>query len=121
MRLVETKKGVRLYFLYRSETRDVAKNYDFDLGLGLIAEALDDGFRSGHLFTSEGDLQLDISHKGKTRLNRAKPVFKQAPSLGNDREKIALVDSNSFYLKALGITDDTGRVKDCLLYTSRCV
>ncbi|HRA40661.1 MAG TPA: SAM-dependent methyltransferase [Pyrinomonadaceae bacterium] len=112
IRLVETKKGVRLYFLYRSETRDVAKNYDFDLGLGLIAEALDDGFRSGHLFTSEGDLQLDISHKGKTRLNRAKPVFKQAPSLGHDREKIALVDSNSFYLKALGITDDTGRVKD---------
>ncbi|MBX7054441.1 MAG: SAM-dependent methyltransferase [Pyrinomonadaceae bacterium] len=112
IRLVETKKGVRLYFLYRSETRDVAKNYDFDLGLGLIATAFDDGFRNGHLFTTAGDLQLDISNKGKTRLNRAKPAFRLTPPLGHDREKAALVDANSFYLKALGITDDTGRIKD---------
>ncbi len=112
IRLVETKKGVRLYFLYRSETRDVAKNYDFDLGLGLIAAAFDDGFRNGHLFTTAGDLQLDISNKGKTRLNRAKPAFRQTPPLGHDREKAALVDVASFYLKALGITDDTGRIRD---------
>lgn len=112
IRLVETKKGLRLYFLYRSETRDVAKNYDFDLGLGLIAAAFDDGFRNGHLFTTAGDLQLDISNKGKTRLNRAKPAFRQTPPLGHDREKAALVDAGSFYLKALGITDDSGRIKD---------
>ncbi len=78
----------------------------------MIAAAFDDGFRNGHLFTTAGDLHLDISNKGKTRLNRAKPAFRQTPPLGHDREKAALVDVNSFYLKALGITDDTGRIKD---------
>jgi SAM-dependent methyltransferase len=34
------------------------------------------------------------------------------PSPQHDREKAVQVDAGSFYLKALGITDDTGRVRD---------
>lgn len=112
VRLVNTKKGTRLYFLYRGDTRDTAKNFDFDTGIGLIAEALDTGFLSAHLFTTENDLQLEIGKKGKSRLNIAKPTIKTVPSLDHDREKVAQVDVGSFYLTALGITDDTGRVRD---------
>ena len=112
VRLVKTKKGARLYFLYRGDTRDTAKNFDFDTGIALISEALDGQFFSGHLFTTEHDLQLDIGKKGKSRLNVAKPTFKAIPQLDHDREKKEQIDSGSFYLKALGITDDTGRVRD---------
>ena len=112
VRLVKTKKGDRLYILYRSDTRDTAKNFDFDTGVGLIAEALDNGFHSGHLFTTEHDYQLDLGKKGKSRLNVGKPTFKTLPSLDHDREKTAQVDVGSFYLKALGITDENGRVRD---------
>jgi len=112
VRLVITKKGTRLYFLYRGDSRDTAKNYDIDLGLGLIAEALDGSFFSGHLFTTANDFQLEIGNKGKSRLNVSKPTFKAPPSLDHDREKVAQVDPASFYLKALGITDETGRVRD---------
>src|SRR5258707_14435810 len=69
VRLVKTKKGTRLFFLYRSDTRDTVKNYDFDLGVGIVGEALDGDFCSGHLFTTENDFQLDIGKKGKSRLN----------------------------------------------------
>ena len=112
VRLVSTKKGTRLYFLYRGATRDTAKNFDFDTGVALIGDAIDSGFHSGHLFTTEHDYQLDVGKKGKSRLNVANPTFTAKPSGGHDREKKEQVSSDSFYLCALGITDDNGRVRD---------
>lgn len=112
VRLVETKKGTRLFFLYRQDTRDTAKNFDFTTGAAKIKEYLGGEFFSGHLFTTENDFQLDIGKKGKSRLNIGKPTFKTMPSLAHDREKQALVNPNSFYLKALGITTDKGEIRD---------
>ncbi len=112
VRLVRTKKGTRLFFLYRGDTRDTAKNFDHKTGVALIGEALETGFNSGHLFTTANDYQLDIGKKGKSRLNRAKPTFKTAPPVEHDREKSAQIDPNSSYLKLLGISDDSGRVRD---------
>jgi SAM-dependent methyltransferase len=112
VRLVSTRKGERLYFLYRGATRDTAKNFDFNTGVALIGEAIDGGFNSGHLFTTEHDYQLEVGKKGKSRLNVAKPTFTAAPAAAHDREKKEQVDPDSFYLRALGITDDNGRVRD---------
>ena len=112
VRLVGTKKGTRLFFLYRSATRDTAKNYDLDTGTAMIAEALDGEFFSGHLFTTANDFQLEIGRKGKSRLNVSKPTFKTTPAIDHNREKTVQIASDSFYLKALGITDDNGRVRD---------
>lgn len=112
VRLVTTKKGTRLYFLYRGATRDTAKNFDLDTGIALIGDALDNGFRSAHLFTTEHDYQLELGKKGKSRLNVGKPTFTAAPAAAHDRDKKEQVDPNSFYLRSLGITDDNGRVRD---------
>ena len=111
IRLVETKKGKRLFFLYRYDTRDTAKNFDFNEGLKIIREVLGSDFFSGHLFTTENDFQLDIGKKGKSRLNAGKPTFKVAPTLEHDREKQIQINPNSFYLKALGITTDRGEIR----------
>ncbi|MGI8639440.1 MAG: class I SAM-dependent methyltransferase [Pyrinomonadaceae bacterium] len=111
IRLVETKKGKRLFFLYRYNTRDTAKNYDFNEGVKIIREVLGIDFFSGHLFTTENDFQLDIGKKGKSRLNVAKPTFNAPPMLEHNREKQIQVDPNSFYLKALGITTDRGEIR----------
>ena len=112
VRLVETRKGTRLFFLYRGASRDTVKNYDLAEGREIVGKLLGTEFFGGHLFTTANDLQLDIGKNGKSRLNTAKPTFKSAPPLGHNREKKALVDAGSFYLKALGVTDDTGRVRD---------
>ena len=111
VRLIETKKGTRLFFLYRYDTRDTAKNFDFDTGVALASEALDTGFNSGHLFTTQNDFQLDIGKKGKSRLNAGKPTFTEKPVLEHDRQKTEQVDPNAFYLRALGITTDTGEIR----------
>ncbi|HTH52259.1 MAG TPA: SAM-dependent methyltransferase [Pyrinomonadaceae bacterium] len=111
-RRVATKKGDRLFLLYRFETRDTAKNYDVSEARDLIGKLIDSGFRSGHLFTTSQDLQLDIGKKGKSRLNAAKPTFKTAPSTSHDRKKQQQIDPSAFYLRALGITTDEGKVRE---------
>lgn len=110
-RLVETKKGTRLFFLYRSENRDTAKNYSFNEGVELIRKMLGSEFYAAHLFAADHDYQLDIGKRG-SRLNVAKPTLKKQATLSHDRKKERPVDQNAFYLKALGITDDEGRVRD---------
>jgi hypothetical protein len=109
-RLIKTKRGTRLFFLYRSENRDTAKNYAFDEGIELVRKMLGSEFFAAHLFTTENDFQLDIGKKG-SRLNVAKPTLRK-PSLAHDREKQRPVDQDAFYLKALGITSDEGKVRD---------
>jgi SAM-dependent methyltransferase len=112
LRLIETRKGKRLFFLYRYDTRDTAKNYNFTESAKILGEILGKDFFSGHLFTTENDFQLDIGKKGKSRLNTAKPTFKGKMPLEHNREKSKQIDPNSFYLKALGITSDHGEIRD---------
>lgn len=112
VRRVATKKGDRLFFVYRYATRDTTKNFGIDEGVQKIAVALEGGFRSGHLFTTANDMQLEIGKKGTSRLNIGKPTFKTAQTESHDRTKETFVDPNAFYLKPLGITDDAGRVRD---------
>lgn len=112
VRLIETKRGMRLFFLYRYNTRDTAKNFDYGEGVKILQKILGSEFFAGHLFTVENDFQLDIGKKGKSRLNIAKPTFKTTPTQTHDREKKRFVNADGFYLRALGITSDKGEVRD---------
>lgn len=112
VRLIEMKKGERLNFRYRYATRDVTKNFAKEEALDILREIIGTEFYSGHLFTTENDLQLAVSKKGKLRVTAGKPTFTERPPAEHDREKRVQVDPNSFYLKALGITTDSGEVRD---------
>ncbi len=112
VRLIETKKGTRLFFQYRYQTRDTVKNYGFEDGAAIIRNFLEKDFGSGHLFTTKNDLQLELGKKGRSRLNIAKPTFKAQPKASHDREKQRLIDPESAYLQVLGITDSQGKVRD---------
>ncbi len=111
VRLIRTKKGVRLFFLFRYDIRDTVKNFSFTKGIELIRGILGSDFYAGHLFTTENDFQLDIGKKGRSRLNTAKSTFTVKPDIGHDKKKSRLVDQDSFYLKALGITTDVGEIR----------
>ena len=52
-----------------------------------------------------------MEKKVASRLNVAKPTFKAKPNLEHNRKKSRLVNPNSFYLKALGITLDSGEIR----------
>jgi len=111
IRPIKTQKATRLYFLYRSDTRDVAKNHSFDDALKIVRRLLGSEFFGAHLFTEESNLQLDIG-KRDSRLTTAKPTLLKRASLTHDREKRRWIDEDAFYLKALGITNDEAKVRD---------
>jgi SAM-dependent methyltransferase len=110
IRLVEIKRGTRLFFLYRYDTRDTAKNFEFAEGVSIVRDLLGREFFAAHLFTTEHDFQLDIGKKN-SRLNVGKPSFKTKPDIAHNREKQHAVNPNSFYLQALGITSEKGEIK----------
>ncbi|MFL6467346.1 MAG: class I SAM-dependent methyltransferase [Pyrinomonadaceae bacterium] len=110
VRVVATKKGKLLAFQTRFATRDVVTNFDIEPGIGQVRTHLENGFRSAHLFTTENDFQLTIGKKS-ARLIKTKPTFHNKPSVSHDREKKHLIDPNAYYLKALGITTDEGRIR----------
>ncbi len=110
VRLVESKKGDRLFVQFKYLTRDVVKNFAIDEGIELVADFLTSGFRNAHLFTTANDFQLDIG-KRNSRLNVGKPTINSPPPLAHDRQKNDLVDRTTFYLTALGITTDSGEIR----------
>lgn len=111
VRLVGLKKGTRLLFRYRFATRDVVENHDRGEAVDIVRTHLDSGFRSAHLFTTASDIQLTIGKKN-SRVTRGKPTFSTMPDIGHDREKASQIAPDSFYLKALGITTDDGKIRD---------
>jgi hypothetical protein len=110
VRQVDTKKGSRLLFQFRYESRDVVKNLDLAEAVRSVQKHLESGFRSGHLFTTTSDTQLEIG-KRNSRLSAGKPTFATLPSNEHDRKKKMLIDPNAFYLKALGIATDAGEIR----------
>ena len=110
VRPVDTKKGRRLLFQYRYDTRDIAKNLEVTGAVAEVKTLLHSGFRSGHLFTISGDHQLTIGKKS-SRLIGGRPRFTIAPNASHDRKKTTVVDPSAYYLKAWGITNDDGKIR----------
>ncbi|MGE0245768.1 MAG: SAM-dependent methyltransferase [Pyrinomonadaceae bacterium] len=105
VRPVDLKKGPRLMFQYRFETRDAVKNLDTEKAVAEVRRLFDGGFRSGHLFTADHDIQLTVG-KRNARLVKGRPSMQAAPAQAHDRAKYRFVDPNAPYLKALGITTE---------------
>ncbi len=109
-RLIETRRGTRVSLQSKYDQREIVKNFAVDEACGIVGGYLENGFRNAHLFTTSGDLQLDIG-KRSARINRGKPTFTAAPTTSHDRERTYSVDPGAYYLKALGITNDAGNVR----------
>ena len=110
LRLADMKGQLHFSFTYRYKTKDQVKNYTLSETWDKINELLKEAFRSATLMTTEYDIQVQISKKGKVLLNRQKPSITQAPDLSHDKIKIKRSSSNENYLYHLGITTATGEV-----------
>src|SRR6476620_2390648 len=110
VRPVLTKRGPVVAFQTRYETRETVKNLSSEQAIESVRDHLVSGFRSAHLFTTLGDFQLDIG-KRSSRLHAGKAAYVRAPAAIHDRQKSRSIDAGAYYLKALGITTDSGEVR----------
>lgn len=109
-RLVDTKRGRQVSFQKHYETRQTVTNVEIGGGVAFVGDLLRSGFRSAHLFTIARDFQLKIG-KRSSHLKAGKATFDRPVPTAHDREKHRLIDQSGFFLKALGIIGDNGRVR----------
>jgi len=113
LRIVSIRGSDHLSLLHRYATRDVVENHPLQDGIRIVRELLGTSFLSGHLFTLEHDAQIEFSRKLRPRLSVSRPTFISLPSKRHDREKRRPLDlRGSRYLRALGVLNDDGEVRE---------
>jgi SAM-dependent methyltransferase len=110
-RPVELKGQIHLQVSYFNEKQDITKNY-LDDAASKVDELLALPFRNIFIESTDGNLQVNISKKGKALVNELKPSASNM-DLGHDRQKnkILTADNAAPFLQAIGVMTDDGRVK----------
>lgn len=109
-RMVETKRGKRVLVRIKFTNKDVTKNFETAEAVPVLIDHLRSGCRSAHLFTAKKDIQLTIG-KRNSRVRVGRPTLLPSSYLVHDRPKTTIVNPDAYYLKALGITTDSGEVR----------
>ncbi len=111
VRPVELKGQIHLQFSYFDEKKDITKNY-LEEGEAKVNELLELPFRNIFVESSAGNLQVNISKKGKALVNETRPS-KATTDLAHDRQKnkILTAENSAPYLKAIGILTEDGRIR----------
>jgi SAM-dependent methyltransferase len=103
------RKQPQLSLTWHYKTRDIVKNQPLPEAIETLRGLIGGDFRLAQLFTTGGDLTLDLTAKSP-RLKQSAPTTTAAPSLSHDREKLRPVDAKKAWLHALGVTDAKGNV-----------
>lgn len=111
VRPVELQGQVHLQVSYFDEKKDITKNY-LEEAESKVDELLALPFRNIFVESSTGNLQVNISKKGKALVNETKPST-ATTNLAHDRQKnrILTAENAAPFLKAVGIMTEDGRIK----------
>ncbi len=113
-RPVRIRDRRNVQFSYHDQTQDITKNYSGAEVEARVGELLALPFKSIHLQTTEQEIQVQISKKGKVLVHQhALPGSATLTSLEHDRQKELLLpqDRPDPFLIAVGIMTQDGRVK----------
>ncbi|MFK5985507.1 MAG: SAM-dependent methyltransferase [Pseudomonadota bacterium] len=106
------KTAYRLNFVYRHNTNDITKNYDFIEGLNLIKQALSNNFYNLDISAKTENLSLISSAKGQVRIKTTKAKQNTEASFNHNRIKERLIKTeNNIYLRELGIINNNWIVR----------
>lgn len=115
IRPVLLKNELQLSFLSQNRTFDQTHNYPLSEALSLLQQQLGQQFFSAHLQTSQQEVQLSFSKKGKVLLSKhpikgGEPAVQPQIALNHNKAKQRYVEQSRPYLQALGITDAKGDI-----------
>ena len=111
VRPVELKGQIHLQFSYFDEKKDITKNY-LEEAEAKVNELLALPFRNIFIESAAGNLQVNVSKKGKALVNETKPL-KETTDLAHDRQKnkILTAENAAPFLKAIGIMTEDGHIR----------
>lgn len=114
VRPVLVKNKRHLQFSWFDAKQDVTKNYRGEEAAARVDEVLAIPYSAIHLSTTENDLQVQLTKKGKVILHRGgAPKEREAPDLAHNRTKTVPlpVERSVDVLQAAGIVNSEGQVK----------
>jgi len=115
IRPVMIKDELLLSFLYQYKTNHITKNLSPKDAHSWIDNALQENFKNAHLISSDWEIQLSVSKKGKLLLNKHRNKNSNTENAGvqplsHNKEKKRFVEQSRPYLRELGITDGNGDI-----------
>ncbi|MGL1886068.1 MAG: SAM-dependent methyltransferase [Reichenbachiella sp.] len=105
IRPIDLKGEQQLSFTFHYKTNDQVKNYAINDGIKELEHLLTNSFQNALLCSTTQDLNLLTSKKGKITLIKKQSTHTTAEK-SHDRQKIKRSNSQSEYLRHLGITDE---------------
>ena len=113
VRPVEIKGIIQLQFSYFDEKKDISRNYEINKSASKVDELLALPFRNIFIENTAGNLQVNVSKKGKVLMNEIKVSAPVVADLAHNRQKnrILSADNAEPFLKAVGIMTQDGRIK----------
>jgi len=110
--IAQLKRGYRLNFIYKHDTKDITKNYEYAEGIDLINKALDNDFYNADIYANTENISLIIYPNGKVLLKTSKPTLQPLTSFSHDKVKNRLINTvDNIYLRELGITNTNWEVR----------
>jgi hypothetical protein len=107
IRLVLLRDEAQLSFVYNYQTHDMTKNFSQEEGIALVKKLLGSEFKNANLWTTEQELQLAFSKKGKASLLTKHKTTAVAPiGIEHNREKQRFLSLDRPFLMDLGVTDE---------------
>lgn len=111
-RLVAIKEQPFLSITLREPRRDTTENLPIEGASRWLTQQLEGRFRSAVLDTTESQWQFTINSRNKPRLVSHHRPAANAPPRDHDRKKPGVLDESAQpWLQALGLCDESGRVK----------
>ena len=114
VRPVELKQGMLLQFTYWDGKQDVRKNVAVGDAAAALAELFPLPWKSITVQTTEGDMTVQFSKKGKAIVHQhAAANLRPIPTLSHDRTKTSILspETSADFLHALGMITSDGRIK----------
>ena len=110
--IVELKKGLRLNFVYRHETKDITKNFELIEGINLIKQAIEFDFFNADIFSNKENVTLISNQNGKIQIKTTEPTLQPMSAFAHDRAKERLISTtNNLYLRELGVINANWEVR----------
>ncbi|MEI6823521.1 MAG: SAM-dependent methyltransferase [Bacteroidota bacterium] len=110
--IVKLKAGNRLNFVYRHQTKDITKNYEFEEGINILKKAMEDDFYNADIYANTQNINLIISPNGKVQLKTHEPTLQALSTFNHDRIKERLISPiGNIYLRELKITNANWEVR----------
>ena len=112
LRPVNLASGRHLQVTTFDQTQAFTANHLLgDPARAALEDLLDEPFAGWAVITTEGRLSIEVTRKGQVILHQHRLEHPVQPANAHDRAKPRMLDPAAPYLRAVGISDESGRVK----------